>query len=208
MPPRVRTTPRKRAQQGRSLATVDNILAAAARVLVTVGYDHASTKRIAKEAGVSVGSLYQYFPTKEAVVAELMDRHIATVEQMLEREVVTLSAAHPADAIRALVTAFFRAQHVDPKLRRVFVEQVPRIGRLDGLQRVEAAAVELARGYLRARRVHFARRDLDLAAVVVVRAAAALTYQALIDPAGAAESDWIAHITELIASYLGVTRVA
>jgi len=69
MPSPPRTSPRKKPRQERSVATVEVILDATARVLCSTGYDRASTNRIAMSAGVSVGSLYQYFPSKEALVA-------------------------------------------------------------------------------------------------------------------------------------------
>ena len=72
MAKRTRTAPRKKPKQERSQATVDAILVATARVLCETGYDRASTNRIALAAGVSVGSLYQYFPSKEALVAALV----------------------------------------------------------------------------------------------------------------------------------------
>ena len=66
------TKPRKKASQGRSRALVDTLIEATARILVREGFDKASTNRIAEKAGVSVGSLYQYFPSKEALVAAVM----------------------------------------------------------------------------------------------------------------------------------------
>src|SRR5262249_41095626 len=72
---RLLTNPRKNASQERSRATVDALIEATARILVREGFDSASTNRIAEKAGVSVGSLYQYFPGKEALVAAVIDRH-------------------------------------------------------------------------------------------------------------------------------------
>src|SRR5260221_954827 len=72
---RPHTSPRKEASQDRSRATVDALLAATARVLVRDGYDRASTNKVAEAAGVSIGSLYQYFPSKEALVAAVIERH-------------------------------------------------------------------------------------------------------------------------------------
>src|ERR1700722_11945035 len=69
------TKPRKHAAQQRSRATVDALVEATARILVKEGFDKASTNRIAEKAGVSVGSLYQYYPSKEALVAAVMERH-------------------------------------------------------------------------------------------------------------------------------------
>ena len=66
------TKPRKHASQQRSRVTVDALIEATARILVKDGFDKASTNRIAEKAGVSVGSLYQYFPSKEALVAAVV----------------------------------------------------------------------------------------------------------------------------------------
>ena len=61
--------PRKISRQARSLATVEVILDAAGLLLVDEGYEQTTTNRIAERAGVSIGSLYQYFPNRESVVA-------------------------------------------------------------------------------------------------------------------------------------------
>jgi AcrR family transcriptional regulator len=66
--------PRKIPRQARSLATVEVILDAAALLLVDEGYEQTTTNRIAERAGVSIGSLYQYFPNREAVVAAVAHR--------------------------------------------------------------------------------------------------------------------------------------
>ena len=66
--------------------TVNALLEATARILIREGFDKASTNRIAEVAGVSVGSLYQYFPGKEALVAALIDRHNQEVMQVVRGE--------------------------------------------------------------------------------------------------------------------------
>lgn len=80
---------RKRPSQGRSRVTVTSILEAADRILRTDGYQAASTNRVARVAGFSVGSLYQYFRDKQAIVGALIDREMATeaerVRELLER---------------------------------------------------------------------------------------------------------------------------
>src|SRR5271170_1138813 len=78
--------PRKNASQKRSRATVDALVEATARILVRDGFDKASTNRIAEVAGVSVGSLYQYFPSKEALVAAVIDRHSQEIMQTVRGE--------------------------------------------------------------------------------------------------------------------------
>src|SRR3569623_401950 len=77
------TAPRKSASQERSRATVEALVEATARILVRDGFDRASTNRIAEEAGVSVGSLYQKFPSKEALVVAVIDRHSRELMQVV-----------------------------------------------------------------------------------------------------------------------------
>src|SRR5436190_23870198 len=103
MPIKRLTRPRKRASQDRSRATVDALIEATARILVRDGFDKASTNRIAGEAGVSVGSLYQYYPSKEALVAAVVERHAQQVMQLV-RDTVADVAAQPIEAgVRKLV---------------------------------------------------------------------------------------------------------
>src|ERR1044072_3117584 len=80
------TNPRKEASQERSRPTVEALVDATARILVREGFDKASTNRIAEVAGVSVGSLYQYFPGKEALVAAVIERHQQEIMQTVRRE--------------------------------------------------------------------------------------------------------------------------
>jgi AcrR family transcriptional regulator len=85
-----RLAPRKTPRQLRSRQTRERILAAAARVFSERGYAGGTTNHIAAEAGVSVGSLYQYFPNKDALLAELMRAH---VDEGTTRVAASLAAA-------------------------------------------------------------------------------------------------------------------
>jgi len=73
--------PRKKPLQARARRTVEAILEGAAQVFETYGYARTTTDRIAERAGVSIGSLYQYFPNKDAVVVALAERHQEVVLQ-------------------------------------------------------------------------------------------------------------------------------
>lgn len=80
--------PRKQPKQSRSVATVDAVLEATAHILENEGLSALNTNRIAEKAGVSVGSLYQYFPTKEAILTEIIrrkrERLVSAVESALD----------------------------------------------------------------------------------------------------------------------------
>src|SRR6202046_5983073 len=131
---KLQTSPRKLASQERSRSTVDALLEATTRVLIREGYDKASTNRIAEVAGVSVGSLYQYFPSKEALVAALIDRHNRQVMQAIHSELAEALKLSMEEAVRRLVSIAVKAHRIDPKLHRALTEQIPRVGRV---QKVE-----------------------------------------------------------------------
>jgi AcrR family transcriptional regulator len=174
------TNPRKSASQERSRLTVDALLEATARVLMKEGYDRASTNKIAAVAGVSIGSLYQYFPSKEALVAAVIDRHMHEMMQMVRSAVVKVATRPIEVAARELVSVMIDAHRVNPKLHRILGEQVPRTGRLENIEAIEHEAYALVRGYLEAHRDELNVADADVAAFVCVTAVEALTHAAVV----------------------------
>ena len=202
MSPRTRTVPRKLPKQQRSKETVDVILAATARVLVREGFDRASTNRIAEAAGVSIGSLYQYFPSKEALVAALVERHIDGMSARVEAEMAALEDAPLPTAVRRLVMLMIDAHAMDPELHRVLNEQVPRVGRLQRLQEVEARLQKLARDWFERRRAELRPRDLDVAAFIAVQTIEALTHATIAQHAGPPAAALVDEVTDLLVRYL------
>ncbi len=176
---RPQKTPRKIASQKRSRATVDALVEATARILIKEGFARASTNRIAAAAGVSIGSLYQYFPSKEALVAAVIERHAQELSQV-GRDTFLRVASHPIEiAMRQLVAAGINAHRVDPKLHRILDEEVPRTGRLENVDAVLRNACALLRAYLEAHRSEIDVVDLDLAAFILVTTVEALTHAAV-----------------------------
>jgi AcrR family transcriptional regulator len=172
--------PRKHAAQQRSRATVDALIEATARVLVKEGFERASTNRIAAEAGVSIGSLYQYFPTKEALVAAVIERHKTAMLQMLRETLVRVAERPLQDALREIITVTIDAHRVDPELHRVLVEQIPRTGRLAEVEGFDREVQSLVHGYLEARKQEIRVPDLELAAFVIVSTVEALSHGAVL----------------------------
>jgi AcrR family transcriptional regulator len=84
MPRKPSTEPRKLPQQERSRIAVEAILEATTRILTEEGYEKANTNRIAERAGVSIGSLYQYFPNKESLMTALMVQHSDEIVELVE----------------------------------------------------------------------------------------------------------------------------
>lgn len=159
---------------------MDALIEATARILAKEGFEAASTNRIAEAAGVSIGSLYQYFPCKEALVASVIDRHnerLMEVARGTLAEVVQL----PLDrAIRKIVAVAIEAHSIDPKLHRVLTEQTPRTGRLVNAQVFNQEIYGLFRRYLESRKSEIRKLDLDLAAFVCVTSIEALSHTAVL----------------------------
>ena len=201
----VPTTPRKSASQKRSQATVETLLDATARVLTREGYDRASTNRIAAVAGVSVGSLYQYFPNKEALVATLVARHNREMLQLLRDALEKVASRDLATTMRELVRATVDAHLVDPALHRIFAEQVPRMGQLAKIEALQRETFLLIRAYFEERHNEISVRDLDSATSICVTTVEALTHEFVIDKPEAPEVDrdrFIEEVTRLVVGYL------
>jgi AcrR family transcriptional regulator len=203
MPRRPRTMPRKKPRQERSLATVDAILDATARVLCTTGYDRASTNRIALAAGVSVGSLYQYFPSKEALVAALASRHVAKMTALVRAKLSEVAQEPMSVAVRTIIVAMFEAHAVEPKLHKVLIEQVPRIGRLENLRGLENEVETLVLALLESRRRELRRTSVETMAFLLITVVEAVTHAAVIaefEPARA--QSVVDELTDLVLRYL------
>lgn len=178
------TKPRKVAAQERSRATVDALVEATARILVKEGFDKASTNRIAEVAGVSVGSLYQYFPGKEALVAAVIERHQQEIMQTVRGELAEVLAQPLEKAIRQLVAVAVKAHRVDPRLHHVLAEQIPRVGKLEKLETFSRENFTLFRTYLEKHRDELRVDDLELASFVCVTSIEALTHNAVLHHPG------------------------
>lgn len=116
-PPRKKQLqPRKRPSQARSAETVAVILAAAAHILEREGYGQYSTNAVAKRAGVSIGSLYQYFPGKDAITIALIQHEGARVIKAIEEASLI---DNWQDALGAIIDVAVRHQMSRPALARI-----------------------------------------------------------------------------------------
>lgn len=214
---RKRLEPRKKPRQTRSRETVDVILAAAARVFAASGYAATTTNHIARRAGVSIGSLYEYFPSKDAILVALTERHVDAAEHELGALLRTLDATPTPLPLAALVDRLVRAMvglHAqDPGLHRVLFEQAPLPPglrrRVAGLE--EAMAAEVARLL---ERQGLAREDAATAARMGVQVLETLTHRLVLHEIGkagaaglAAAEGQVREISLLLLGYLEGKRL-
>lgn len=106
----VRFEPRKTPRQARSTASVQAILQATIQVLLREGKSKLTTTRIAAHAGVSVGTLYQYFPNKSSLLQALVKEHLETVALAVETACAAVHGASTAKMAEAITSAFVQAK--------------------------------------------------------------------------------------------------
>jgi AcrR family transcriptional regulator len=155
--------PRKQPGQARSVDTVAAILEAAAHILEEDDYSQYSTNTIAKRAGVSIGSLYQYFPGKDAITIALIQQQGDEVTSDIEKAALIEDWR---DAIRTMIVAAARSQLSRPALTRILDLEEARlqtdIGAAAIVSIVEAV---LARGLGTTTRIDHHMLALDVVAI-------------------------------------------
>jgi len=199
----VPTRRRKFPKQERSKATVETILEATARVLAREGYERATTNRIAEVSGYGVGSLYDYFPNKESLVAALIERHAEEMVAVAELSLLASADCPLPVAVRGWVEDGVRTHLANPGLHNVLVEQVSRVGDPVRIGEFEERIAQLIRSYLERREGEIGPRDLSLASFVVAHAVLSLTHKAVTErPESLEDGQLVEEVTSLVVGYL------
>ena len=205
MPARKPVSPRKQPAQGRSRFTVRQIVEAAARVFEERGYAGANTNRIAERAGVSIGSLYQYCPNKESILAVLLEQHtqeVASAVEAIRRHV----AEEPHDLVGVLehfVEDMVDLHSKNPRLQHVLLDEAPRPPHLKArLQELEQAAVESTEILLRAN-PQVRIEDYRTAAYLAVQSIETLVHRFVVEPPDQVGRErFAAELVEMLLRYL------
>jgi AcrR family transcriptional regulator len=195
---------RRQPQQSRAQATVEAVLEATAQVLFSDGWEALSTNRIAKHAGVSVGSLYQYFPNKQAIVRELMSRYSEQQYQELARGLAKMRAgASFEEAIEEVLGAILAVKLNSPALMRACFEQLPpaeQVILLGDWSRLVVPLVEVA---LAAEGLVKPPRDLRLVSFMIIHAIDGILHSsALLDPSISTHRDFHQECLRMILGFL------
>jgi AcrR family transcriptional regulator len=208
-PSRASKRPKRKPVQARSTATRSAVITAAAQLLGRRGYAEFSTNHVAQRAGVSIGTVYEYFPNKQAIVHAVLEAHIAAGEALLAARAAELVPHAPQAPLRELVAHWVDVMldlHADdPRLHRVLFSEVPRTRALDArVAQLEAQVSRVIEALLRAHpqaRV----RSCALSAQLVVATIEALTHRWVIDAAGSPvpKAALRSELIDMVAGYLG-----
>lgn len=192
---------KRSAKQARSKATVETILEATAQILAREGLAKLNTNAIAKRAGVSVGSIYEYFSNKREIIDALLDRHLAQGEAaVLEGAAILNEDPSPEDVVRALVSGAVRLHENDPALHRVLSTQIEldeaQRQRVEGLRTSLIAAISNA--------LAASVEEPQIKATILVDTADALAHRWIVDEVGTlvpAET-LAAEMTKMLSAYI------
>ncbi|HEU4951746.1 MAG TPA: TetR/AcrR family transcriptional regulator [Holophagaceae bacterium] len=194
---------RKSPRQARSQATVEAILTAAARILTREGFEALTTNRVATVAGVSVGSLYQYFPNKEALVRALCERHTHGVRDRI-RQRFQEAWARPVDEVaRTVIEGMVEVRRHEPRLHQELLRLAPAVGGLEELHAVEQEVEALLAGFIASRPGEFGPGDPERRAFLVCHAVQACVHGAVLErPAWLKEDGFLEELVSLVTRYL------
>ncbi len=186
---------KKKPKQARSQEMVETLLQATTRILRRGGRESLTTNRIAEVAGVSVGSLYQYFPNKESLVDALRERYDA---QFLERMIRAFgsSASLPLrEGVREFARFVIDIHREDPQLHNELSPEIP--------EDQHRTVRELVKAYLEAHRDEVRRPDLEIATYVVVEVGESLVHNtALRAPERLEDPRFLDEVCDLMERYL------
>jgi AcrR family transcriptional regulator len=193
--------PRKLPKQERSQATVSAILIATTRILTEEGYDKFNTNRVAELAGVSVGSLYQYFPNKAALLYALGEHHANEMAQLAQHHLEDLGDRSILEVLQQIIKAVLAAYAVNPKLYRILHQQVPRS---EEMQKLDDARIEqMLHAFLALHRDQLRPKNLDITVFIISRTIKALLYDAIADrPNLLKNGELEQEIMSMLSSYL------
>ncbi|CAL9341691.1 TetR/AcrR family transcriptional regulator [Streptomyces sp. NPDC091294] len=196
-----RLAPRRKPRQVRAELTRERILTAAAHVFADYGYAAGTTNRIAERARMSIGSLYQYFPNKDAILAELLVRHIDRGAWTGADELDMAPGSLP-EVVRSLVRDAIDHHRDDPQLLQIMFEEAPASSELiEAIDRHGKMRVGQVREVF-ARHPDVRVQDLDTAAELVVGTVEMNTHKLMASPRPVQVERLEAELVAMITRYL------
>lgn len=174
--------PRKQPRQARAVATVSAVLEGAAQVLETDGFEKMTTTSVARRAGTSVGTLYQYFPSKDALLVALIEARMAAVDGALSAIFAVPASAPLAEHVRVMITALIAEKKRRPRLNAELARQAPRLEKLRLIVRTLDRAHGMVRALIEAHQDETTVTDADLAAWLIVHAVNGMVDGAILGP--------------------------
>jgi AcrR family transcriptional regulator len=200
MPPRERKQP----QQARAHETVRAILEATVQVLDREGLDAATTTRIAEVAGVSIGSLYQYFSHRDAILNALQDREFERTLALMQQVFADGNLDEvPVKTVRMALRGLAELYMQSPGLHRVLAIEGLRVSKAEHVHAFDRRVIDLVRHFLSATRAPIRRTNIEAAAFLLYQSVRATMLAFLLErPHGLDAEGLIEELTGFVTGYL------
>ncbi len=165
-----RLTPRKEPNQDRARETVENIVEATAHILEKEGFEKISTNKIAEKAGVSIGSLYQYFPTKESIFSFMMEKYIHSQTQMIDRIMEERKTNQDLkETVRIIISAIMESKIKQARFQKMFAVKVLSFAGYESLNRQDDHLISVFQKYLEPFEKEVRKENLDISLYFVIQ---------------------------------------
>jgi AcrR family transcriptional regulator len=201
---RIHATARKKPRQARSQTTVSAILEATVQVLEREGAEAATTTRIAEVAGVSVGTIYQYFSHRDAILDALQDREFDRAVELMQTILSEDNLGKtPRETVTACVRGLTSLYEANPGLHRVLAMEGLRMTKADRVHAFDLRIIAIVRHFLAATAAPVRRPNVDAAAFVAFQCVRATMLASLLErPAGLNDETLIEELVDLLLRYL------
>jgi AcrR family transcriptional regulator len=195
---------RKQPRQARAQTTLNAILEATALILDREGFDAATTTRIAEVAGVSVGSLYQYFSHRDAILTALQDREFTRALELMENVLADRHLGRtPRDTVTAVVKGLMGLYSWSPGLHRVLTIEGLRVAKADRVHAFDARVIAIILHFLAATGTTVRRKNVEAAAFVAFQSVRATMLASLLERhPGLDERTLVDETVDLVVRYL------
>lgn len=199
-------TRRRKPKQARSKEKVERVLQAARTILETEGAGAFNTNRIAKEAKIGVGSLYEYFPNKESIAQRLLEDIERNESDVILQRFAELSASSLKEAVVAIVETTFALYRTHTHLYQALRTVTGEVRRREGIRPTEAAIVQATQERLAQYKDSLQRPDLELTSLLIFYTVESLAFSSVNhQPAHWTDQQWIDEIVAVVSGYLGLS---
>ena len=198
-----RRTARNSPKQARSKVTVETILDGAIRVFDQAKSGAVTTSQIAEAAGVSVGTLYQYFGDRDDILDALQEREFDRASTMLAQKLSPTAFSSPRELAHAIVSGLLELYRAAPGLHRLLAIDGLRVAPTERVQAFDHRLVEMLRSFLEMTSFEVKRKNRHAAAFVLYHSVRATLLAALMEgPLGLSDEHLVAEVTDMILSHL------
>ncbi|MUM18522.1 TetR/AcrR family transcriptional regulator [Mycobacterium sp. CBMA271] len=179
---------------------VERIVDAGRQVLIEHGYEGASTNRIAEAAGISPGSLYQYFPNKDVIIAAVVDEYADRITAAVTHELMEqVGRASDLHAVRRTLAVLLDTMSEQPELLRAMIEHTPRLGLGSKIADFERRVGELAVMDLRVR--SSTSKHANARIWIAIRTVENLTIRYVLEEPAIDRDEFLDELVDLVAGY-------